>query len=210
MNKRDILIGLSLLLLGLGMATGCARSEKRPAEAVGERSTPLDTTAWMRKGGEIAALSFQALSSELKQALERGGVQEAVRYCNLKAYPLVDSLSQVHRARIRRTTFKTRNPKDRPDPTEAAILRDMEAAKAAGQQPRPVVQRIAPDTVLFAAPILTQPLCLQCHGEVGKDIDPADYALIRQLYPEDQATGYHAGDLRGMWSIRMYAPPRFR
>ncbi len=205
MSKYLPISGFILIGLGLVLGPGCSEGDRSTSEADREAEV-LDTTAWMRKGGEIAALSFQALSSELKQALQRGGVSEAVQYCNLKAYPIVDSLSKVHRARIRRTTFRTRNPKDRPDPTEAALLHRMEAARAAGQQPRPLVQRIAPDTVLFAAPILTQPLCLQCHGEVGKDIDPDDYAIIRQLYPDDQATGYQAGDLRGMWSIRMYVP----
>ncbi len=196
---------LSAAILG-SLFTSCENTPQSTSSNTTPSAVPLDTSYFLKKGGEIAALSFQALSTELKQALQRGGVAEAVQYCQLKAYPIVDSLSHIHQARIRRTTLKVRNPKDTPDEVEANILKRMQQQKAQGLMPQPVVQRITPDTVLFAAPILTQPLCLKCHGTVGKEIDPNDYALIQKHYPNDQATGYKAGDLRGMWSIRIYSP----
>ena len=53
----------------------------------------------------------------------------------------------------------------------------------------------------YAHIILTQP-CLACHGNIGTDIWEEDYQLIKSLYPEDLATGFTPGDLRGMWRIR--------
>jgi hypothetical protein len=46
-------------------------------------------------------------------------------------------------------------------------------------------------------------MCLSCHGSVGKDIAPETTAKLTQLYPQDLATGYALGDLRGMWSLRL-------
>jgi hypothetical protein len=44
-------------------------------------------------------------------------------------------------------------------------------------------------------------MCLNCHGEPDKDIKPENLALIRRLYPQDQATGFQLGELRGAWRI---------
>lgn len=54
----------------------------------------------------------------------------------------------------------------------------------------------------FIAPIvLGNPLCLQCHGTPGEDIDPETLASIQKFYPNDKATGFKLGDLRGLWRI---------
>ncbi len=41
--------------------------------------------------------------------------------------------------------------------------------------------------------------CLICHGE---NIDPGLHAKIKGRYPEDEATGFKEGDLRGAFSVR--------
>jgi hypothetical protein len=43
---------------------------------------------------------------------------------------------------------------------------------------------------------------LNCHGVIGKNIDSTVYKTIKDFYPNDAATGYKLGDLRGMWSIK--------
>jgi hypothetical protein len=52
------------------------------------------------------------------------------------------------------------------------------------------------DTVGYVEPIFVQPLCLTCHGT---ELAPELEAAIEQHYPSDEATGYVAGDLRGMF-----------
>jgi hypothetical protein len=42
--------------------------------------------------------------------------------------------------------------------------------------------------------IPTAPLCLTCHGTA---IEPRLQAELTALYPQDLATGYQAGELRG-------------
>lgn len=62
-------------------------------------------------------------------------------------------------------------------------------------------------SVHFYAPILlAAPVCLQCHGRPEKDIAPATMAAIKKLYPEDKATGFQLGDLRGLWRVTFPAP----
>ncbi len=46
--------------------------------------------------------------------------------------------------------------------------------------------------------IITQPLCLVCHGET---IAPAVREALVEHYPQDQAMGFKAGDLRDAFSV---------
>ena len=46
--------------------------------------------------------------------------------------------------------------------------------------------------------IPTAPLCLQCHGEA---IAPPVAEKITKLYPEDKATGFREGDIRGAFVV---------
>ncbi len=152
-------------------------------------------------GKTIAQATFAELSSNLAVALSEGGVENAVQYCNLVAYPLVDSLSEVHDAIIRRTSLQVRNPRNQPSQAERVVLQAYHEQATQGDELTPRVERLDNQRIAFYAPIKIQPLCLQCHGKVGEDVQEPDYALIRELYPQDQATGYELGELRGMWSI---------
>ena len=80
----------------------------------------------------------------------------------------------------------------------AAFATDLEKK----QPPKPqIVKNPDTSTTLFAPIVISNPLCLQCHGAPDQDIAPATLTAIRKLYPDDKATGYKAGELRGLWSI---------
>lgn len=161
-----------------------------------------ERTAYLEKGKSIAGETFTVLSTQLQAAMQDGGVQQAINYCQLNAYPLVDSLSKKHHAEIRRTTLKARNPENRPSDLEHSILETYAQKEAGGETLTPMVQALEGQEVAFFAPIRTNAFCLQCHGKPGETIKEEDYALISRHYPEDQAINYQEGDLRGMWSIR--------
>ncbi|MCF8234412.1 MAG: DUF3365 domain-containing protein [Bacteroidales bacterium] len=161
-----------------------------------------DENKYLSQGKTIATETFNALSSELKAALARGGVPEAISYCNIQAMPITDSLSKLYNADIKRTSLNIRNPMNAPDSLELAILNEYQRKFENGDSLHPQILPVGENKVLFTAPIMVKPLCLNCHGEIGKQIQDTSYAIIRKHYPEDQATGYKAGDLRGMWSIR--------
>ncbi len=165
------------------------------------RLSQEETTQYLQKGKEITQSSFKALSSELKAALARGGIEEAIAYCNIEAMPITDSLSEAYDVKIRRTSLQARNPGNKPTEEEKEILEGYMELHKQGDTLRPAVHRIGKDKVLFTAPIMVQPLCLNCHGEIGKSLQEKNYEIIRKHYPEDQATGYQMGDFRGMWSI---------
>lgn len=190
-DTRSIVLLLSLFLL-----VHCGDSNLTEAEK----------NAYLEKGATITAGSFTALSSRVAGALAEGGVAHAVQYCNLAALPLTDSLSAVYQATIRRTSLNVRNTANAPSAWEREVLEAYAAKDAAGEPLEPVVQRISGRMVAYAAPIRTLPLCLKCHGVEGTTLSTEDAAMIRGLYPGDQATGYAEGDLRGIWSVTFNQP----
>jgi hypothetical protein len=46
-------------------------------------------------------------------------------------------------------------------------------------------------------------LCLTCHGE---NLSDSISSKLSELYPEDRAVGYRAGDLRGVFWVEFPAP----
>jgi len=105
--------------------------------------------------------------------------------------------------KVRRLTHKPRNPAARASNAETAVLDGFRAALApGGQPPAPIATNLVAGQATFFAPIvINHALCLNCHGEPGKDISDANLAIIRQHYPQDEATGFKLGDLRGAWRI---------
>jgi hypothetical protein len=189
---RSIGLGLLFLLAQCTNPTPTPENVQTTAKAL----TPEEEQAYLEKGKAITTAAFAALSGKLTAAMETGGVAGAVEYCNLAAYPLLDSLSSVHGATIHRTSTKLRNPKS------AAQGWEVEELAALVQTPKPRVRLLEDGSVAFAAPIKLMPLCTKCHGTVGTDIAAADYEVIKKLYPQDAATGYAPDELRGMWSIQ--------
>jgi hypothetical protein len=51
-------------------------------------------------------------------------------------------------------------------------------------------------------PLIVQPVCIACHGP--RENIPAEVKLIlEQKYPEDRATGFLVGDVRGAISVKI-------
>lgn len=181
-----------LIIILAGLAA-CNNNDKQASQTTNDELKA--------RGKEIAQQTLMALSKELKQALQQGGIGKAVPYCNVNALPLTDSMAKINKVSIRRTSLKTRNPKNAPNDREKQILGEYKQLLAEDKRPKPRLTNLADGRTLFNAPILIKPLCLNCHGKVGAQVTEKNYAVIKGLYPNDQAIGYKVAELRGMWSI---------
>jgi hypothetical protein len=179
----------------------------KPASRTGEpgaRFSPDREVAALERGQAIAGQAFVLLSSNLMQAISERGITNALAYCSERAYPLTALVADTNQVRLQRLTHRPRNPTNAVPRGEGEILRQFQLALDRGERPMPLVRAGTGGNAVFYSPIvLTNPLCLQCHGTVGTDIQPATAALLAALYPNDQATGFKLGDLRGMWRIEM-------
>ena len=95
---------------------------------------PIDEAAAVERGQALAQASFQALSGRLKQAMAEGGPAHAVAYCNRRRFRWW-TRSQVHGARIKRTSLKLRAPHDAPDPAEREQLEAYARSWSEGGEP---------------------------------------------------------------------------
>lgn len=156
------------------------------------------------QGRYLSQTAQQSLLTTLQAAIAReGSVESAIQYCNLQANPLMDSLSEVHKATISRTSLQLRNPDNSPSELEQQLLEAYHYNAEEGLPLEDNVQQVDQQYMLYTKPIvLGSELCLNCHGKAGKDIRPETLQRIDSLYPNDQARGYSKGDVRDMWSIR--------
>ena len=72
---------------------------------------------------------------------------------------------------------------------------------ANGKSPEPKVVEINGQKVGYYA-IVTNEMCIKCHGDKGETIEPATFAKIQKLYPADKALGYKVNELRGIWVVK--------
>lgn len=156
---------------------------------------------YSQQGDEIVQSAGKRLSSTLMTKIEESGISGAVGFCNLSALPITKEISANYGVEIKRTSLKIRNPKNRPSGEEVSVLNDFEERLNKGDALKPVVNLDREGRPHYYAPILAQKKCLMCHGELGKNLSVPVDSIIKSRYPEDLATGYREGELRGIWSV---------
>lgn len=156
----------------------------------------------LEQGEKIAKTSFEAISGALMQAMAKGGVSEAMTYCNISALPITDSLSENQKVEIQRLAVKYRNPMNKAIDIDFDVMQYFQNQLEAGNKPISVLMQDK-DALVFFKPILLMPQCLGCHGNPETEILPETKELLKTYYPDDLATGFKVGDLRGMWKIKL-------
>ncbi|MDF1554629.1 MAG: DUF3365 domain-containing protein [Deferrisomatales bacterium] len=177
-------------LVAIGVALGAARAGAEDAQVAEARQ------------------AVQTLASQLKEALgsalQQGGVDEAIRVCQREAQGLAAKVSAATGWEVARTSTRYRNPANAPDPWERRVLAGFEARRAAGEAPETLefsewVETGGTRMLRYMKAIPTGQVCLGCHGTT---IAPKAAAALREAYPEDRATGFSAGELRGAFTLK--------
>ncbi len=143
------------------------------------------------------------LKGELLSALEGGGPIKAVTVCSEKAPKIADRISGETGWEVGRTSLRVRNPGNAPDGRERQTLEDFEERRKKGgdlakMEHSEVVTEDGKSSFRYMKVIPVGEPCLTCHG---KDIAPDLASKLRELYPEDRATGFSLGEIRGAFTI---------
>lgn len=131
-----------------------------------------------------------ALGAELKAALTQGGPVNAIEVCAHKAGQIATKLSTKGLS-VRRVGTRVRNSATNT-PTEAMKQVLGSLSKAAPTYVGTIDGKQAAVHALF----IDTPVCLNCHGPKDALAKPVLKAL-KARYPDDAATDYAMGDLRG-------------
>lgn len=177
---------------------------KSAFKQTGKKATikePVSTTDYEKKGLEYALATKQELGKNLMGTIKKKGTLEAVSFCNGKAYPITDSMSTVQGVRIKRVSDKPRNPNNQANDVELKHIETFKALLGSGKEISPIVEK-QNDKTHFYYPIVTNTMCMQCHGTPQKQIVPEVFASIQKLYADDKAIGYDINEVRGIWNIQ--------
>jgi len=209
MKKLSIYLIVTLFIVSCGRSTdksghrdAAITSEKTSHEKLTDQQEKAVKEKYLTKGKEIATATQAELLKVVQGAIASGGPAYAVTYCNVEALPLKDSLSALYNCTIQRLSTKYRNPADKPlTEIETEQLKSYEIMHGKGETLTPAVYIVGEEVEYYQAINIASGACLLCHGDPATQIAEETLSTIRELYPNDLATGYALNDFRGVWKI---------
>lgn len=202
--KRLLLLSLTSLLVACGGKNEQPATTANESTAAKPAAAPMDKAALAEEAKTAIKAYGGSLKSELQTAMQSGGPVNALTVCNTKAPEIAKSVSEGQHLQISRVSLRNRNPTTGvPNEWQAQVLNDFEARKVKGEA---IESLVYSETVKqgdkqefrFMKAIPTEAMCLTCHGT---EISPAVMTRINELYPQDKATGFKEGDLRGAFVV---------
>ncbi|GGG51270.1 Tll0287-like domain-containing protein [Bizionia arctica] len=180
----------------------CKQGKEVPNTNVEEPSVTAVVQAidYEEEGLKYALTTQAVLGKNLMKAIQEKGTLAAVEFCNIKAYPLTDSMSVAFKANIKRVSDKPRNPENQAHSKELQYIETFKNVIASQQEPKPILEETDTE-VTFYYPITTNSMCLQCHGTPNRELNNEAYKTIKALYPNDIAIGYGVNEVRGLWQV---------
>jgi hypothetical protein len=162
-------------------------------------ASPSSDEQIILKGDNASALLVKKLGGELKIQMQTNGAIGALHFCSQNALSLTEQVAKETKTSIRRVSINERNPVNKVTANETALLKTWEDLLKNGQPLPPYeIVNLSQNTAIYYKPIMiNNEACLKCHGNVEGELAKA----IKAAYPEDKATGYKMGDLRGMVAV---------
>ena len=154
-----------------------------------------------KKGAAIAIQTQVELGKALKAALEKGGPENAIEFCNLEALRITDSIASSEEVIVKRLAKKNRNPKNEMDEVESKIFKQYIFDYLNKRNLDPRIALNSEGHPVYYKPIITNNMCLTCHGTPGSTMSNDLAGKIREIYPDDKAINFEDGQPRGMWAI---------
>ena len=190
---RKINIGLVGIVLVAMVGLNCVNTKV---------SSGSDKQYYLDLGKNISSTTQAVLGKNLMNAMAKGGPEYALEFCNSKAYPLTDSMALVQKTSIKRVSDKARNPLNQANRLEKSIIVSVKEQLKNSESPKSEIREVKGKMVAYY-PIVTNAMCLQCHGKVNQTVQQKTFDKINDYYPKDQALGYDVNQLRGLWVVEM-------
>ena len=148
-------------------------------------------------GERVSTALIQKLSGQLKEQIIKNGPIAALGFCNASAQTLTQEVSTSSHYNVKRVSLLERNPINRANAQESAILTAWQNSLNTAQPLPPYEIHTEGNVDHYYKPlIINNEMCLKCHGSVDSQSELG--RAIKAAYPNDHALGYKMGDLRGM------------
>ncbi|HEY7772026.1 MAG TPA: DUF3365 domain-containing protein [Marinagarivorans sp.] len=193
MKRLPLINTLRLCTLStLAIFYGCATK----AETHGD----LQHTQQQIKQAKQATVVLQKqLGDRLKTAVGEGGLEKGVEVCSQEAPRIAESISAEFGKTVGRTALRTRNSNNAPSEKQIAVMQSFQRDLENNQPPSEIehFSTLENGDRLYMRPIVMQAQCLACHGDVNEEL----LGKLKRAYPDDQATGFSVGQLRGAFTV---------
>lgn len=167
---------------------------------------------------EKALLDARKVSTELTnkvrelllKELEKGGYEGAISVCANVAQDITRQFNEKSGHYVRRVSLGYRNPNDSPDEYERHKLESFDRLsreKKLESEYYEVVSEQGREYLRYLKPVIAGRMCLNCHGRPD-EIPIGVQRIIQETYPNDHATGYREGDVRGAVSVKIALPSK--
>jgi Protein of unknown function (DUF3365) len=202
MSVSRALVGLSLLglsLVGVGCSSPGSGASGAPSASASAAASKEDVALAAAKAA--AAKLGTGVRTKLMDAMNNGGPANAVQVCSAEAQGIAEQVAKETGASVGRSSLKLRNVKDAPPgwvQTWLVAQGDKKVDQTQGIEG--VFDAPVGRVARVLKPIAIDGVCLSCHGDPEQISAPVKEVLAAK-YPDDKATGYKAGDLRGaLWA----------
>ena len=150
---------------------------------------------------ETAAKQLQQrLGKVLMSTIQSEGHIAAIAVCNEQAPQIASAVSEELGLEVSRTAVKVRNPNNSPSAEQKRILEDFEHLWSKNKENPPTATYTDDDGgKVWMKAIVMQPQCSACHGS---SVEPELQQAINERYPNDQATGFEVGNIRGAFVVK--------
>ncbi|MCW7462401.1 Tll0287-like domain-containing protein [Leptospira limi] len=139
------------------------------------------------------------LQKKLSTAMSEGGTTSAIPFCKQNALGFTAKMGMANNVTLKRVTDRPRNEKNLLSPEEVLVFKEIQKQKSsAGVFPSRVVSSDTNVTVYVPIPFMGQ--CVPCHGK-KEEMQNETKTTLNKLYPNDMATNYQIGDLRGLFVV---------
>lgn len=158
---------------------------------------PTADAAATAKAEAAAKTLGSTLKARVQAELGKGGPVAALGVCNGEAAAMTAAVAKDTGVSVGRASTRLRNP----DNAGPAWVQTWLAAQA-GRAPAEVtpLREVVDGKAHVILPIKVEAPCLLCHG-APETLAPDLRAELARRYPDDRATGYAEGDLRGaLWA----------
>ncbi len=187
------------VVIALGLLGACDDEEPAEDERTAEPAGAQTEAEAAEPGPDPCVDSALAATKQLKMGLKTRLMEAmgespaaAVDVCHDEAAAIRARVAEATGVRIGRTSTKLRNPANAEAPAWAKAYLEEPRREDGGYANW--IERTEGEAHVVS-PLVAEGVCLTCHGEsIPAEVD----AVLAERYPDDEARGFAAGDLRGV------------